>query len=364
MSGFIQPTYFTNGTNNPYGFIQSVKIDNLNADANSVLYSTDGLNIKGDNAILKFEENIKKLSVSNNFSYVSDYPIGVQTGWDEATFHTGLFSQNKNAEDGASTHILITNDLGSDSSHYGGLDMASSNSTVAYGQFGSMPNALGLSSQTSSIVITSNAGGQEPISQNENIMLCYANGTKALILNNEGRLIVGANNPSFSGSTYGGDDGGVDKVLTSDGAQGLKWTPAGGAYSFYNVMNETDQQTVKNGTPASPIVLYSKVDQGNLIQGLNCIVEFIANFSTTQNGIITFKFVDSRTPLLPLATVRQMCRVNGTDKHFHIPINFNFVLPVDSYTLTFEITASIEAGDIDTDTNDFYSITFNEIKGA
>ena len=156
----------------------------------------------------------------------------------------------------------------------------------------------------------------------------------------------------------------LNQVLTTDGENGVKLTPMGGAFSFYNVMNETSQQTVKNGTSASPIVLYSRVDQGNLIQGLNCIVEFIANFSTTQDGIITFKFIDSRTPLSPLATVIQMCRANGTPKHFHIPINFNFPLPVDSNTLTFSITASIEAGDIDTDTNDFYSITFNEIKGA
>ena len=226
MSGFINSVSIQDVPDSQVNFssgVQPVKIENLNADDNSVLYSTDGVNIKGDSAIFKFEENIKKLSVSNDFSYVSAYPIGVQAGWDEATFHTGVFSQNKNSEDGASTHILITNDLGSDSSHYGGLDMASSNSTIQYGQFATMPNALGLSSQTSSIVLTPNAGGQQPVNQNENIMLCYANGTKALILSSEGRLIVGANNPSYSGNTYGGDNGDVNKVLMSDGSNGLKW---------------------------------------------------------------------------------------------------------------------------------------------
>ena len=226
MSGFINGVSIQDVPNSQVNFssgVQAVKINNLNADANSVLYSTDGVNLKGDSNILKFEENIKKMSVSNDFSYVSAYPIGVQAGWDEATYHTGFFSQNKNAGDGASTHILITNDIGTDFTNYGGLDMASSNSTIQYGQFGYMPNALGLSSQSSSIVITSNAGGQEPRSQNENIFLCYANGTKALQINNQGRLIIGADNPSFSGSTYGGDDGGTNKILMSNGADGLKW---------------------------------------------------------------------------------------------------------------------------------------------
>ena len=219
-------------------FLGSIKLDNLNVESNSVLYSSDGVNISGDNQKLKFDETLNQLTINDGLSYTSAYPISLQTSDNEATYYTGVLTQNKNNSDGASTHILITNDIGTDSSNYGGLDMASSNSTVQYGQFGTMKNALGLSSQSSSIVLTPNAGGQEPLTENANIMLTYNGGTKAHIINNNGQLIVGADTPDFTGSTYGGDDGGTNKVLTSNGTSGLKWvTPASGGVTVANQSN-------------------------------------------------------------------------------------------------------------------------------
>ena len=204
-------------------YLGSVNLSNLNSDANSVLYSVNGSDIKGDNNVLKFEEDIKKLTVSESMSYVSASPIGVETANNDNEFFTGILAQNKNSSAGSSTHLLITNDLGTDSTFYGGLDMFSSNSTIQYGQFGTMPNALGISSQSSSIVITPNAGNSENQAQNNNIFLTYSNGTKAHYINNAGNIVVGANNPSYSGSSYNGDNGGTDKVLMSNGNDGLKW---------------------------------------------------------------------------------------------------------------------------------------------
>jgi len=204
-------------------YLGSVNLSNLNSDANSVLYSVNGSDIKGDNNVLKFEEDIKKLTVSESMSYVSASPIGVETANNDNEFFTGVLAQNKNSSNGSSTHLLITNDLGSDYAFYGGFDMFSSNSTIQYGQFGTMPNALGISSQSSSIVITPNAGNSENQAQNNNIFLTYSNGTKAHYINNAGNIVVGANNPSYSGSSYNGDNGGTDKVLMSNGNDGLKW---------------------------------------------------------------------------------------------------------------------------------------------
>lgn len=204
-------------------YLGSVSLSNLNSDANSVLYSVNGSDIKGDNNILKFEEDIKKLTVSESMSYVSASPIGVETANNDNEFFTGVLAQNKNSSGGSSTHLLITNDLGSDYAFYGGFDMFSSNSTIQYGQFGTMPNALGISSQSSSIVITPNAGNSENQAQNNNIFLTYSDGTKAHYINNFGNIVVGANNPSYSGNSYNGDNGGTDKVLMSDGNNGLKW---------------------------------------------------------------------------------------------------------------------------------------------
>lgn len=253
-------------TNKEGIFLGSVNLSNLNSDDNSVLYSVNGSDIKGDNNILKFEEDIKKLTVSESMSYVSAYPIGVETANNDNTFFTGVLAQNKNSSDGSSTHILITNDLGTDSAFYGGLDMASSNSTIQYNQFGTMPNALGLSSQSSSIVLTPNAGNSEDQQQNNNIILTYSNGQKALIINNNGQLIVGANNPDYTGSSYGGDDGGANNVLTSDGVNGLKWTSMGGVLKqFYYLSTRTPTQsaiTIDIGTPVQlsfDITKYYKV---------------------------------------------------------------------------------------------------------
>jgi len=204
--------------------IQAVSISNLDADANSVLYSTTGDNLKGDNALLKFEENLKKLTVSNAMSYVSAYPISVECATDQPTYHTGLISQNKSSADGASSSILLTNNLGTDSAYYAGMTMYSSESNPQYNQFASIPNALSINSQSSSVVLSAWNGQQHgTAAQNDNIMLCYNAGQDAHIINHSGQLVVGANNPSFSGLSYGGDDGGVNKVLMSNGTNGLKW---------------------------------------------------------------------------------------------------------------------------------------------
>ena len=358
MSGFIQPVFLSNATRDQVNFstgIQPISITNLNAQTNSVLYTTDGINIKGDNA-LTFDENLQKLNVGSTFSYISSYPIGVGAGRDEATFHTGFFSQNKNANDGASTHILVTNDLGTDFSFYGGLDMASSNAVVQYNQFGTMKNALGISSQSSSIVLTPNAGYSENINENSNIIFTYQGGTKAIIINDNGSLIVGANNPTYSGSSYGGDDGGTNKVLTSDGVNGLKWTPIGGLNSFYNVFYENKQQTVKSG---GTITLFSKVNQLNIIPDLRCLVQCAFNFSLSNNNdVLTFSIIDDDTSTI-LKTLTQSITSNG---HQNMAISFDFTMP-SVYSLSYSITVKSNHT-ISTDANDFYSICFNEIQAS
>ena len=360
--GFTQPVAILNVSNDELNFsngVIPVSISNLNANSNAVLYTDNAGAIKGNSTILQFDESLKKLTVNETLGYVSAYPIGVEAGFDEQTFCTGFFAQNKNSQDGASVHILVTNDLGTDSTNYGGLDMASSGSIVQNDQFATMPNSLGLSSQTSSIVLTSNSGGQEPVDQNENIFLCYDNGTRAHSVNRYGQLIVGADNPDYSGGTYGGDDGGTDKVLTSNGTAGLKWTPAGGPSSFYNVMYENAQQTAKPAVAGPSVDLFIR-NQTGFIPTLNCLVQFIANFSTTQNCTVLFELINNSVPSV-LSTATQTVRNNGVNKHFHIPVNFSFAMP-NASTLNFTIRATASVGDISVDTDDFYSIIVNQIR--
>lgn len=172
-------------------------------------------------------ENIANLTAEKikigELSYQSAFPIGIECAFNENTFTTGLLAQNKDSADASSVSILLTNNLGSDSAYYGGLTMFSSNTVPAYG-FPSIKNAISLNSQSSSIVVSPWNGQQDgTANENGNIMLTYSGGSKAHIINNNGQLIVGADNPSYSGSTYGGDNGGTDNVLTSDGTNGLKW---------------------------------------------------------------------------------------------------------------------------------------------
>jgi len=156
-------------------------------------------------------------------SYQSAFPIGIEVAFDENTFTTGIIAQNKDSANTSSVSILLTNDIGTDSTYYGGLTMFSSNTVPTYG-FPSIKNAISLNSQSSSVVISPWNGQQDGTAdENGNIMLTYSGGSKAHIINNNGQLIVGANNPSYSGSAYGGDNGGTDNVLTSNGTNGLKW---------------------------------------------------------------------------------------------------------------------------------------------
>jgi len=156
-------------------------------------------------------------------SYQSAFPIGIEVAFDENTFTTGLLAQNKDSANTSSVSILLTNDIGTDSAYYGGLTMFSSNTIPQYG-FPSIKNAIVLNSQSSSVVVSAWNGQQDgTANENGNIMLTYNGGSKAHIINNNGQLIIGADNPDYSGNTYGGDTGGTDNVLTSNGTNGLKW---------------------------------------------------------------------------------------------------------------------------------------------
>ena len=299
--------------------------------------------------------NSGKITAGESLSYVSASPISIETAHNENNFFTGVLAQNKNSDDGSSTHLLITNNLGTDFSYYGGFDMFSSNSTIQYGQFGTMPNALGISSQSSSIVLTPNAGNSEESVQNNNIILTYSGGSKAHIINNNGQLIVGADNPSFAGNTYGGDDGGVNNVLTSDGESGLKWTPAGGPYSSYTNFFLSGQQTVKPAS--SSMVLLEGTNLGNKLPTFPTIVDCVFNFNVTAGSSdLTITYYNDIE-----ATSQSYIQSISRNGHHIFPVKF--LINGDSqYLYSFRIVAEVSAGNISTDVKDFYSVEFRQIK--
>jgi hypothetical protein len=203
-------------TFNGVSVIQPVLTDNY------VIYS-NGTGMTGSSDF-QHSSNKGVLSVGQDLSYTSGSPIGMEIAFDENTFTSAIIAQNKDSADTSSVSILLTNDIGTDTNYYGGLTMFSSNSTPQSSQFPTIKNVISLNSQSSSIVISPWNGQQDgTANENGNIMLTYSGGSKAHIINNNGQLIVGADNPSYSGGTYGGDSGGTDSILTSDGTNGLKW---------------------------------------------------------------------------------------------------------------------------------------------
>jgi hypothetical protein len=217
-----------------------------------------------------------------------------------------------------------------------------------------MPNALGISSQSSSIVITPNAGNSEDSAQNNNIILCYDNGTKALIINDNGQLVVGANNPSYSGNTYGGDDGGVNKVLTSDGVSGLKWTPAGGDYSSYTNQFFSGQQTVKS--PATSITLFNETFY-NKLTTYPTIVDCVFNFSVSAGSTdLTITYTNNLE-----STSQSYTQSLSRNGHHIFPVKFQ-INGDNQSSYNCSITAAVSSGNISTDVKDFYCLEFRQIK--
>ena len=333
----------------------------FNIPSNYLLYST-GTGATGSTD-LQHQPNKGIITVGESLTYTSGSPIGIEAGYNSpsAEFYTGILAQNKNNLDGASTHLLITNDVGTDFSNYGGFDMFSSTSTIQFGQFGTMPNALGISSQSSSIVLTPNAGNSEESVQNNNIILTYSGGQKALIINNNGQLIVGADNPSFSGSSYGGSDGGVNAMLVSDGVQGLKYTPLGGYNSVFNVYNVNAQYAAT--VSGSSIGLWQQLNIPLLpyISGNRILVKSVFAFQTDINDTINFNLnlLDSSGGFVSLLQTR---RTQANAGLHTIPINFDFVATTDPLNLA--IVIAMNGGQADVSPDQLYSVEISQLQVA
>ena len=152
----------------------------------------------------------------------------------------------------------------------------------------------------------------------------------------------------------------VNEMLVTDGANGLRTAPAGGSFSFYNVMYQNAQQIVN--TAASSITLFSVSNQANIIPSLNTIIQFIANFLLSANNtVLTFTLYNDDIP--PPNDIQTITQTVSGNNHHNMAINFDFVMPA-VYTLSFSITVSASSGNVSTDASDFFSIIMNEIKPA
>ena len=316
-------------------------------------------------ADLQHKSNTGIISVGESLSYTSGSPIGIETayGGTTAEFFTGILAQNKSNLDGASTHLLVANDIGTDFSNYGGFDMFSSTSTIQYNQFGTMPNALGISSQSSSIVLTPNAGNSEDSVRNNNIILTYFNGTKAHIINNQGQLIVGCTDPNFTigGGSYGGDNGQVNRVLTTNGVLGLKYEPYAAYNSYLNLYN-VNAQYASTFTEETSLTLWSQLNIPLLpfLIGNRILVKSVLAFQTNISDTITFNLnlLDSDGVFVSELQSRTTQCNNGLHT---IPMNFNFI-PPDGEALNLEIKIVMNGGRVSISPLQLYSVEIVQLQ--
>jgi len=224
-----------------------------------------------------------------------------------------------------------------------------------------MPNCVSLTAQSSNLVFTPNAGGQGNAGEVSNIFFTYNNGQKAHYISDEGRLIIGANNPSYSGDTYGGDDGDVNKVLTSNGANGLVWSPAGGYNSYWSVLYINDNQESAQSN-LSTITLFQKLDQFNILPDKRMLFKCIFNFSISGNANIRFSLI--RILEETETTLQEFTQSFSRNGHHSFPVNFDWQMTAE-YDLSFKITATmLNSQTISVDTNDYYSIIVDELQNA
>jgi hypothetical protein len=147
----------------------------------------------------------------------------------------------------------------------------------------------------------------------------------------------------------------TNRVLTSDGYNGMKWDENGGAYSVLTEHFKYGQQTVQSG---SSIPLYAITGLYNKLPNFNCIYSCVFNFSTSSNNCILTLTLDDTVNTPQVYT--QSFTNNG---HHSIPVNF--IMPATGgYDFNFTITGAVDNGTISTDTNDFYNVRIDQVKGA
>ena len=146
--------------------------------------------------------------------------------------------------------------------------------------------------------------------------------------------------------------------LTSDGANGMKWTPLGGPSSYYNVFFYIGQQPNPN-SGATTVTLFNIVNQANVIPNLKCLLRCTFGFQHVGNNKITaFKLYDTSSGgNVLIQTISQTC----PSGHQTITLLFNQMLGGSTYNLNYRIDASSDTNII-IDANDSCTVEVYEIQ--
>ena len=187
-------------------------------------------------------------------------------------------------------------------------------------------------------------------------LLTYNKSTSKLVVGDgsgeSGIIDTGTlDNIKFINLTAGKADVNSNKVIASNGEQGMKWSNL-----YHTIINHyfTGAQTVKSG---SSINLFESGTIFNKLPSFKTLVICNFNFSlSSNNSTVTFLCLDNVSG--DSTTIKQRLSSNGSHQ---IPITF--LLPENgefSYDLV--ISASEDTGTINTTTDDFYNVTIQQFR--
>jgi hypothetical protein len=187
-------------------------------------------------------------------------------------------------------------------------------------------------------------------------LLTYNKSTSKLVVGDEsggsGIINTGTlDNIKFINLTAGKADVNSNKVIASDGEQGMKWSNL-----YHTVINHyiTGAQTVKSG---SSINLFESGTIFNKLPSFKTLVICNFNFSlSANNSTITFLCQDIVSG--DESTIKQRLSSNGSHQ---IPITF--LLPENGeFSYDLDISVSEDTGTISTTTDDYYNITIQQFR--
>jgi len=178
-----------------------------------------------------------------------------------------------------------------------------------------------------------------------NQLLEYDETINTLMLNND--AVGTAGNAHIS---LNGDIGGVNKALTSNGEQGLKWVPLADGQTRYVYSDVGTQQTTP--TPMQTLTLYTRSNQYNTVPNLTTFLSCIFNMYISENDVLTLNLINTDDES---SYAVQIMNITG-GAYQNIPVLFQFTMN-SGYNINFRVDASVanSGNTVSFDTNSYYS---------
>jgi len=156
-------------------------------------------------------------------------------------------------------------------------------------------------------------------------------------------------NIAFINLLAGDAEQNTNKVIASNGVQGMKWS------NLYHTVTNHFFSSQDQPTTGTSIYLFQSGVIANKLPDFKTLVICNFNFAlSSNNAIINFQCVDGPQQ----NTLNQRFSRNG-----HHQISITFQLPANNnFTYDISILATVNNGEIEIDSNDFYNVTIQQFR--